>query len=217
MRLTREESRQRTRERLRKAAYRNIVKGGVRGTSIDAIAQEAGYSRGAFYANYSSKRALLLELLDEQQSGQIDLWRNVIEESASIEDCLSFLEDRTRDHIAKAEWGLFNVEIQLEAERDPEFAAEYRIYAARLRKQIEGMLAALFRRAGRKPPADLSALAAALRSFSIGLNFHAAQRLSQDRDNDPAAMMLLYLRGLLAVGAPLSKNMEEGSGGSGDD
>lgn len=65
-RLTREESRAQTRERLIEAAHRLFAKEGIEATAIDKIAEEAGYSRGAFYSNFETKEELLKALMDRE-------------------------------------------------------------------------------------------------------------------------------------------------------
>ena len=62
-RLSREQSQAQTRERLLEAARSLFVQRGFGGTSIRDIAEEAGYSQGAFYSNFPDKEALLLDLL----------------------------------------------------------------------------------------------------------------------------------------------------------
>ncbi|CAN0625249.1 TetR/AcrR family transcriptional regulator [Burkholderia multivorans] len=62
-RLTREQRRSETRERLIDAARTMFLKKGFADTSVENIAGTAGYTRGAFYANFDSKRELLIELL----------------------------------------------------------------------------------------------------------------------------------------------------------
>ena len=67
-RLTREESRERTRRRILDAARTLFSKQGYRGTSLEGIAEAAGFSKGAVYSNWPSKEALFLDLLDETVS-----------------------------------------------------------------------------------------------------------------------------------------------------
>lgn len=62
-RLTRAESRERTRLRLLEAAAVIIARKGLAATSVEDIAAQAGYTRGAFYSNFSSKNELFIELL----------------------------------------------------------------------------------------------------------------------------------------------------------
>ena len=69
--LTRREKQQRTRGSLLKAAARLFCRHGLEGTSVDQIAQAAGYTKGAFYANFKSKEELFLVMLDERFSSEL--------------------------------------------------------------------------------------------------------------------------------------------------
>jgi AcrR family transcriptional regulator len=62
-RLTRQDSREETRQHLLDAAQRLIAKKGLSTASVEDIAEAAGYTRGAFYSNFGSKDDLFLELL----------------------------------------------------------------------------------------------------------------------------------------------------------
>ena len=57
-RLTRAESQERTRRLLVEAATRLFLRDGFRATSLETIAEEAGFSRGAVYSNFASKTAI---------------------------------------------------------------------------------------------------------------------------------------------------------------
>ena len=65
-RLTRAEQQAETRATLIEAARRLFLERGFAGASVQAIAAEAGYTRGAFYSNFSSKEELFVELIREQ-------------------------------------------------------------------------------------------------------------------------------------------------------
>src|SRR3979411_1341736 len=62
-RLSREDSREQTSQRLLDAAQKVIAKKGLEAASVENIAAAAGYTRGAFYSNFSGKDDLLIELL----------------------------------------------------------------------------------------------------------------------------------------------------------
>src|ERR1700744_5339450 len=62
-RLTREQSKDQTRQRLLDAAQTIFMKKGFVAASVEDIAGAAGYTRGAFYSNFRSKSELFLELL----------------------------------------------------------------------------------------------------------------------------------------------------------
>ena len=62
-RLTREQRRLDTRERLIATARALFIAKGFAETSVEHIAEGAGYTRGAFYAHFEHKRELLIEIL----------------------------------------------------------------------------------------------------------------------------------------------------------
>jgi AcrR family transcriptional regulator len=66
-RLTQAESRERTRQYLLDATLRLMMEKGFIAASVEDITREAGFSRGAFYSNFSSKKELFMELLKRMQ------------------------------------------------------------------------------------------------------------------------------------------------------
>lgn len=67
-RLTREESKARTRQELLRAASRLFLRNGFVATSLSDIAEEAGLTKGAVYSNFESKEDLFLALLAGDQA-----------------------------------------------------------------------------------------------------------------------------------------------------
>jgi AcrR family transcriptional regulator len=65
-RMTREQSRANTRERLLAAARAVFARGGFHGASVEEIASEAGFSTGALYSNFDGKEDLFLVLMDRE-------------------------------------------------------------------------------------------------------------------------------------------------------
>jgi len=64
-RRSREENKARTRARLLEAAAKVFALRGYHRASVEEIAQDAGYSTGAVYSNFTGKEDLFLALLDE--------------------------------------------------------------------------------------------------------------------------------------------------------
>jgi AcrR family transcriptional regulator len=60
-----------TRARLLDAAARVYARRGLAGATLDEVASEAGFTKGAVYAHFGSKERLLLALLHEHLAGQI--------------------------------------------------------------------------------------------------------------------------------------------------
>lgn len=67
-RLTREESKARTRQELLRAASRLFLRNGFVDTSLSDIAEEAGLTKGAVYSNFESKEDLFFALLAGDQA-----------------------------------------------------------------------------------------------------------------------------------------------------
>ncbi len=70
-RLTRKQKQEQTRSCLMESASRVFARRGMSGASIDEVAEDAGYTKGAFYANFKSKEELFLAMLDESFSERI--------------------------------------------------------------------------------------------------------------------------------------------------
>jgi len=65
-RMTREQSRAQTRERLLSAARSVFARSGFHGASVEEIASEAGFSTGALYSNFDGKEDLFLALMERE-------------------------------------------------------------------------------------------------------------------------------------------------------
>ena len=65
-RTTRAERQAQTRRALLDAAAEVFIERGLQGASTEAIAERAGFTRGAFYSNFSSKEELFAEVLQDR-------------------------------------------------------------------------------------------------------------------------------------------------------
>src|SRR5688572_32888134 len=114
-RLSREERRHQTRERLRESAARAVGTQGVLGASVDAISESAGYSRGAFYGNYETKEELLLEMIIGMMGREAEAWQRLVATSPDLDSLLGEIEKRigarTRERQLSSLW----LELQLQA------------------------------------------------------------------------------------------------------
>jgi AcrR family transcriptional regulator len=68
----RTERRARTRAQLLSAAARVYARRGFDGATLDDVADEAGYTKGAVYDHFGSKENLLFALLDEHLAAQLE-------------------------------------------------------------------------------------------------------------------------------------------------
>ena len=65
-RVTRSERKARTRDELLVAARKVFLRRGFHGATLEEIADEAGYTKGAVYSNFDSKEGLFLALYERR-------------------------------------------------------------------------------------------------------------------------------------------------------
>jgi AcrR family transcriptional regulator len=78
-----------TREKLFEAAARIFEEHGIGGASIEAIAAAAGFTRGAFYSNFTSKDELIIAMLEDHVEQSI---RRNLDLLARHENIAGFIE-----------------------------------------------------------------------------------------------------------------------------
>ena len=192
-RLTREESRERTRERLLEAARVAVARNGYDGASVADITEAAGFSKGAFFSNFESKEALLLELLRRHKEQDIaDLGR--ILGAELHKDTASALDRYFKDRADAGGWARLDIELQLHAARNPAFAADYDALQNRTRSGLAQLIAALFDEAGKRPPAAPGDLANMFMALVHGL---VLQRV-----REPGEAVKLVFESLMAAAEP---------------
>ncbi|MDY0013618.1 MAG: TetR family transcriptional regulator [Rhodocyclaceae bacterium] len=204
-RLTREERRQQTVNFLRQAALGEFASSGVAGTSAERIAEAAGFTRGAFYANFENKRALLLDLIREKLSTELGIWQTLTERPWDLQDLFEILNRRALDFDPQGVWALVGQEINLYAQRDPKFAAQYRQYHDQICGSLQTILEGLFRQAGKQLPMDMGELADALMTLQRSPRLPAPEAGAAKHRPFSPDMMILILRGLMAIAPPVNE------------
>jgi AcrR family transcriptional regulator len=122
-RLTRQESQSRTRERLLEAAARLLARRGFDKASVDEIAAAAGYTKGAFYANFGSKEDLLLALMERHAAAARAERTEVLRSTGDADAALARLKQHVLAHAHEWEWLITGLEFKLTAARTPKLRA----------------------------------------------------------------------------------------------
>ena len=193
-RLTRQESRLETKTRLLDSAAQLFAKGGYEGASVDLIAENAGYSKGAFYSNFENKEAIFLELLDIHKHREIDALASLLAQDIPASDLISLIRNKESEVISNFDFGLLSAEFQLQACRDRVFAKSY---AALHRKHINtmaGLVTKLFAKLDRLPPSDPKDLADIIMALTTGLSLQATSTQGPLRRGFVTEAILLVLR-----------------------
>lgn len=134
-RLTRAESRQRTRELLIAAAMRVFARDGYAGASVDAIAEEAGFTVGALYSNFATKQDLFMAVLERHCSGEVAAARALAASASSPDEVLRTVARQFGDDSAR-EWWQLMAELLVYAQRHPEAARRLAAVQAETRDVI---------------------------------------------------------------------------------
>ena len=200
-RVRRSEIKTFTRERLRRAARGEFAARGVGAASVDRIAESAGYSRGAFYSNYLSKRELLVEIVAEDHEREIALWQDIIDQPGDLDEGLALIAERFDQYAGRREGWMLSAELQLEAERDPMFGATYRVHSERGLAMVADLLVALLTNSGASPSPDVRLSAVAMRSVCQNLMF-AGTNGALSPGETPGDAIVRFLRSLIKARSP---------------
>ncbi len=170
-RLTREETKARTRQALLKAAAEVFASQGFHGASIDMIAEAAGYTKGAVYAHFANKDELYLALLDEHLSSEGPPSIALLESGADVDSIAAQVEESLPQELESSRaWGQLTYEFILHAMRDEtvraRLAERFELACSEYGRSLQKRFAAR----GEKPPADLRQRAIALMAFENGLS-----------------------------------------------
>ena len=204
-RLTREEKQRQTRSCLLRSAAKVFARRGLEGASIDEVAADAGFTKGAFYANFSSKQDCFLAMLDERFAERLSQLEALTAAEDHLEDqARSAAADFTHYLSADRDWERLFFEFAAYAARDEAFRVEL---VKRYRTLREGMAAVFERRLselGVRSPVPVEQLV--LMTFSLGNGFALERLLEPELAPaelfSDALVLLLQGVGALALGEP---------------
>ena len=194
----RQEKTELTRARLIQSAEKIFARDGFEAAKLEEIAVDAGYTRGAFYANFESKEDLFFALLEKEISSRIDALEKemarVPEPSAKLDAMREFFLEKARDR----RWCLLALEFKLFAVRHPEvrkrLAAMHRRFVEPRVAFLEEVMDAL----GSK--ADVSAYAMGVSLAALGHSLSLEHMLDPlfMPEQDVRSIMTLYFDALMS-------------------
>jgi AcrR family transcriptional regulator len=183
-----------------RSAAKVFARRGLQQASIDEVAQDAGFTKGAFYANFKSKEELFLAMLDERFAERLE----EIERTLAGDD-----EPEAQAHRAGVEFGRY-------LEADPEWQRlffEFAAYAARdddfrqelvtryraLRERIANALRRRGDELSLRSPIALDEVA--LMTFAMANGFALERLLEPDAVSEETygTMLMVFFAGLRAL------------------
>ena len=203
-RLTRKERQAHTRARLMHSAAAVAARRGLERASLDEVAEHAGFTKGAVYANFRNKEELFLAMLEVHFDARLaEIDRILSTEADPDTQAREAAEGMMRMLAAEPEWHRLFFEFSVHASRNPDFRAQlverYRMLRGRLARLLEQRA----KRLGIEPavpPEDVAAMAFAM------ANGMALERLLEPEAVPDALfgeMMATFFTGLRArAGVP---------------
>jgi AcrR family transcriptional regulator len=199
-RLTRKESQARTRSKLLEAAGKVFACRGLERATVDEVAGEAGYTKGAFYANFKSKEELFLAMLDERFGQRLEEIDRVLASGASVEDQARQAGQDFSEYLATDPgWSRLFFEFAVQAMRDEEFRQELVTRHRTIRSRIAEGFKAHTDTIGGEPP--IPAEVVAMMTYAMADGFALARILEPEDIPDDmfGSMLAVFFTGLAAM------------------
>jgi AcrR family transcriptional regulator len=198
-RLTREDSRDQTTQRLLDAAQKLIAKKGLAATSVEDIAAAAGYSRGAFYSNFNGKSDLFIELLRRDHDHASAEFFALVDDELPLDE----FQARARDIYGKLyrdnECFMTWTEARMLSARDAKFRAKLNALMLEKRDKIVEFIEYFYRRAGVEPTVPLSAMAMGFMSLVEGVKLFAASSPNDMTPEVAESILTLFIDSLMQL------------------
>ena len=196
---TRRQKQAETRSSLLRSASKLFCRHGLEGASVEEVAQDAGYTKGAFYSNFKSKEELFLVMLDEKFGAELERIDHELAGTGEPGDearraAVDFMQYVHRD----PEWPRLYFEFVAYAARSEGFREEL----ATRQRGLRSRLAEVYRRWASsfpaEPPIPIEDITA--------MTFFMADGFIQNKLVDPEldeelypAMLAVFFRGLQAM------------------
>jgi AcrR family transcriptional regulator len=169
-RMSRQEARTAaTRNKLLAAAGRIFARDGFEAARLEDIAAAAGYTRGAFYANFNDKEDLFFALLERWVGERMAEVNALLAGKQSPQERLRALRGYYAQSAKDRHLTLLSLEFTLYAIRHPDAHARLRIRMRRLRACGAETIRSIAKAKGLPQPVPPIAAAAALSAFSKAL------------------------------------------------
>lgn len=144
--------RRQTQAKLLDAALDAFAERGFHGASVEEICERAGFSRGAFYSNYSSKTELFIALYHRAAAATLTALNEHTppESYATGRDVSEIVSDMMTNIPHDRRWYLINAEFALHAVRNPAAAATLAAARGKARANFASRINRVVAQMGRK-------------------------------------------------------------------
>ena len=196
-RLSREDSRDRTTRRLLAAAGKLIAKRGLSDTSLEDISEEAGYTRGAFYSNFSSKGDLFIELLRRDHEATNAQLRALRDDSLPLDPIQRRIQEIYTQMYSTNESFMIWTEARMLAARDAKFRVKLDVLLVEKRAAVAELIEYFYRRAGIASPLAPPTLAKGFNVLFEGVKLTMLSSPGELTSEDAESVLRLFVESLM--------------------
>lgn len=198
-RLTREERQRLTREQLLASAREVFEERGYAGSSLEEIAERAGFTRKAVYSNFSGKADLLLEIVDRQMQVHVEWVESIVGQGTRERQAIDLGSAFSSFFSEQRAWEQLFHEFCVVAAREEEIGVRFR---ARLR-EAKGAITRLVEEEAEGAGRELAVPAARLVMgiFALMMGIALEKLIDPEQTDDALFGEMLALIGAGAVRA----------------
>jgi AcrR family transcriptional regulator len=187
VRLRRAEQVERNREAVLEAARQVFIQRGYAGASLEAIADEAGFSKGVVYSQFGSKPDLFMALLERRIDERAAQNERIVAQSVG-RDALRELIQAANRYAGDSGWPYLLTEFRALAMRDPELNRRYAEAHSRSVESLASALDRVYEGAGVDPTVPVRSLAEFFLGAVAGIALERAANPNALPDSDLAEL-----------------------------
>jgi AcrR family transcriptional regulator len=187
VRLRRAEQVERNRAAVLEAARHVFIERGYAGASLEAIADEAGFSKGVVYSQFGSKPDLFMALLERRIEERAAQNERIVARFVGA-DALRELVRAANRYAGDSGWPYLLTEFRALAMRDPELNRRYARTHSRSVESLASALASVYEGAGVKPTLPVRSLAEFFLGAVAGVALERAANPNALPDSDLAEL-----------------------------
>jgi AcrR family transcriptional regulator len=174
-----------TRTRLIEAAEKIFARDGFQAAKLEEIASEAGYTRGALYANFESKEELFIALIGHETERRMAIAQSVVSNLTSQSSSQTARYQALRGGYLRSmmnqTWNILFIEFKLFVLRHPELKSQVTEMQTKAFATVAQTLEQIFACSDSKPPVSPLAAGMALAALAntLGIDLMIGDALSQ--------------------------------------
>jgi AcrR family transcriptional regulator len=209
VRLRRAEQVERNRTAVLDAARRVFLNRGYGGATVDAIAEEAGFSKGVVYSQFGSKADMFVALLEQRITERAAQNERIAAGKSVAEATQELLVAANRDVLSEQGWAQLLVEFRVHAARDPVLNRRYADAHRRTVEQLAALVARLHERAGMSPAVPPQSMAEFVLAMGTGIALERAANPAALPAGDAVVMMVRAIDGVNRSGEQTADRLIE--------